>query len=191
MGPRQTKCEIREETVHVDFDDYVSTLTTTRTPDVPGGGIFAIVVTTQVDWTGRSFIKGLINSSALDGQKVYHTELEKAMRAYIQEHQSEFILEGMAPPEIEPPVDVAPLDPPSEKKGEQKRNRRGCIADFWESSTSTTILYALIGVLVVSNVWTYVRVGSTVDGVGRKMKEPAKVGSLEVNVGGSCQSGCC
>lgn len=76
VGPKQTKCEIRDETIHCDFDDYVVTLTTTRSPDVPSGGVFAVktrtcimwagpvstrvVVTTQVEWTGRSFIKGEI-----------------------------------------------------------------------------------------------------------------------------------
>lgn len=74
LGPKQTKCEIKDETEHMDFDDYVSTVTTTRTPDVPSGGVFSVktrtclmwatpmttkvVVTTQVEWTGRSFIKG-------------------------------------------------------------------------------------------------------------------------------------
>lgn len=75
LGPKQTKCEIRDELVHCDFDDYVVTMTTTRTPDVPSGGVFAvktrtcimwasavstrIIVTTEVEWTGRSFIKGM------------------------------------------------------------------------------------------------------------------------------------
>jgi hypothetical protein len=79
IGPKQTKCEIRDETVHCDFSDYVVMLTTTRTPDVPSGGVFAVktrtclmwasgistrvIVTTQVDWTGRSFIKGEFSSS--------------------------------------------------------------------------------------------------------------------------------
>lgn len=74
LGPKQTKCEIRDESVVCDFDTYVSMITTTRTPEVPSGGVFAvktrtcitwasavstrIVVTTQVEWTGRSFIKG-------------------------------------------------------------------------------------------------------------------------------------
>ena len=75
LGPKQTKCEITDETVHVDFDDYISTVTTTRTPEVPSGGVFSVktrtcvmwaspvssrvIVTTQVEWTGRSFIKGV------------------------------------------------------------------------------------------------------------------------------------
>jgi hypothetical protein len=44
---------------------------------------------------------GVIEESAIDGQKVYHVELEKAMRAYIQEHQSEFVLAGVDPSAIE------------------------------------------------------------------------------------------
>ena len=76
LGPKQTKCEIRDETAYCDFDDYVVTITTTRTPDVPSGGVFSVktrtcimwasaastkvVVTTQVEWTGRSFIKGKV-----------------------------------------------------------------------------------------------------------------------------------
>ena len=74
IGPRQTKCELSDEVVHCDFDDFVSTLTTTRTPDVPSGNVFSVktrtcimwasnvssrvIVTTQVEWSGRSFIKG-------------------------------------------------------------------------------------------------------------------------------------
>jgi hypothetical protein len=49
-------------------------LTTTKTPDVPSGGVFSVktktcltwaggsstkvLVTTQVDWTGKSWVKG-------------------------------------------------------------------------------------------------------------------------------------
>ena len=74
IGPRQTKCELSDEIVHCDFDDFVSTLTTTRTPDVPSGNVFSVktktcimwasnvssrvIITTQVEWSGRSFIKG-------------------------------------------------------------------------------------------------------------------------------------
>ena len=75
IGPRQTKCELSDEIAFCDFDDYVSTLTKTRTPDVPSGNVFSVktrtcimwasnvssrvVVTTQVEWSGRSFIKGI------------------------------------------------------------------------------------------------------------------------------------
>jgi hypothetical protein len=75
LGPKQTKCEITDETVHVDFDDYISTVTTTRTPEVPSGGVFSVktrtcvmwaspvssrvIVTSQVEWTGKSFMKSV------------------------------------------------------------------------------------------------------------------------------------
>jgi hypothetical protein len=74
FGPKQTKCELEDVTAHADFEDYVSMVTTTRTPDVPSGGVFSVktrtcltwasagttrvLVTTEVQWTGRSFIKG-------------------------------------------------------------------------------------------------------------------------------------
>ena len=69
------KCEIRDETIHADPEDYITVLTTTRTPDVPSGDVFfvktqtcimwasastsKVVVTTQVEWTGQSSVKGM------------------------------------------------------------------------------------------------------------------------------------
>ena len=74
IGPKQTKCHIIDEQIHCDYDDYIVMLTTTRTPDVPSGGVFSVktktclmwaggsstkvLVTTQVDWTGKSWVKG-------------------------------------------------------------------------------------------------------------------------------------
>lgn len=92
FGPKQTKCELQDETVHVDFDNYVSMVTTTRTPDVPSGGSFSVktrtclmwagasstrvLVTCQVDWTGRSFIKGQSGlSSTLSYRQTFSTLL--------------------------------------------------------------------------------------------------------------------
>ncbi|KAG5653914.1 hypothetical protein H0H81_009506 [Sphagnurus paluster] len=214
LGPKQTKCELRDETVYSDFDDYVVTMTTTRTPDVPSGGVFAvktrtcimwasavstrIIVTTEVEWTGRSFIKGIIERSAIDGQKVYHADLEKAMRAYIAEHQSEFIPEGLDPAALSQAVDVAKeiipepaaAEKPHElseeaerKKREHERNQRGLqwawdtfegayqvarrstgdalelIRDAWDQSSTSTILWFVIVILVFSNLWTLMRSG--------------------------------
>jgi hypothetical protein len=72
VGPRSTKCEMRDEIMLSDFDDCITTVTTTRTPDVPSGGAFSVktrtcvtwassttsrvVVTSQVEWTGQSSI---------------------------------------------------------------------------------------------------------------------------------------
>jgi hypothetical protein len=167
IGPRQTKCELNDEIVHCDFEDFVSTLTTTRTPDVPSGNVFSVktktcimwasnvssrvIVTTQVEWSGRSFIKGkfpvhrdaavrwltllwigIIEKNCIDGQKNYHLELDKAIRGYIQSHLSEFVPEGVTEAEAivtqaavaAIPEQVTSPTTPSEATS-LARNRRG------------------------------------------------------------------
>jgi hypothetical protein len=42
----------------------------------------------------RTSRTGIIERSCIEGQKAYHIELEKAMRAYIHQHRSEFLEEG-------------------------------------------------------------------------------------------------
>lgn len=49
-----------------------------------------VLVTTTVDWTGRSFIRGIIDRSSIDGQKALYIALEKSVRAYIAQHRTEF-----------------------------------------------------------------------------------------------------
>ncbi|KAF8971849.1 GRAM domain-containing protein [Flammula alnicola] len=230
LGPKQTKCEIKDEVVHCDFDQFISTVTTTRTPEVPSGGVFAVktrtcimwagpissrvMVTTQLEWSGRSFIKSIIERSAIDGQKVYHSELEKAMRAYIQEHNSEFLPEGFdaavialegaaegpvpgvvgAPEGVAAPVEEKHPTEEELKQRERERNARGLqwaydtfdgawqvarrstkgalelIRDAWDQSTITTILWFVIVLLVISNLWTLTRMGSRRDKALRKLE---------------------
>ncbi|CAL1694873.1 unnamed protein product [Somion occarium] len=218
IGPKQTKCEIHDEMVHCDFEDYVVMMATTRTPDVPSGGVFSVktrtcltwassistkvVVSTQVEWTGRSFIKGIIEKSCIDGQKTYHADLERAMRDYIHQHQSEFIPEGIdvavveeAEAQAEAPKtpligERLPLSEEARLR-EQERNLRGLqwaydtfegafkvaqqstegalelIRDAWDQSTTSTILYFVIVILVISNIWTLAMMGKREE-VGRR-----------------------
>ncbi|THH30225.1 hypothetical protein EUX98_g3958 [Antrodiella citrinella] len=226
VGPRQTKCELRDELAHSDFDDYVTMLTTTRTPDVPSGGVFSVktktcitwassittrvIVTTQVEWTGRSFIRGIIEKSCIDGQKGYQADLDKAMREYIHQHQSEFVPEGVDVAEVEEEAEVqaaaeaVPRTPTQESQTltgeaarvarEKQRNQRGIqwaydtfegafdvakrsadgafelLADAWDQSSSTSILYTVIVVLMISNIWTLTMMGKRED-VGRRQEQ--------------------
>ncbi|UZJ57136.1 hypothetical protein CBS101457_006456 [Exobasidium rhododendri] len=110
FGPKQTKCMLTDDNLHVDFDEYVIAQTTTKTPDVPSGGSFSVktrtcftwaggnvtkvFVTCQVEWTGRSMVKGIIDRASIDGQKQYYKDLDVAIRKYIKEHISEFREEG-------------------------------------------------------------------------------------------------
>lgn len=73
LGPKSTKCLLKEEICHKDLDDFVTEITTTQTPDVPSGGSFSIktktclmwgdnnqtrmLVTVQVEFTKSSWIK--------------------------------------------------------------------------------------------------------------------------------------
>lgn len=165
-----------------------------------------VIVSTQVDWSGRSFIKGIIERSAIEGQKTYHGDLERGMRSYIQEHKSEFVPEGMDTTAIEaaaaaPPPELETIKAEmSETNGnaahpaksrERERNRRAfqwaydtvegvwdvakrstsgvveLIGDAWDESSSTTILYFVIVILVISNLYTLVWQGQKED-VGRR-----------------------
>lgn len=69
---------------------------------------------------------------------MYHGELEKAMRVYIQDHQSEFIPEGVDPAALTPELPIEPAAATSvqdkalelteeeeRKQREHERNRRG------------------------------------------------------------------
>ena len=74
IGPKQTQCHITDELETCDYDKFVSVLTTTRTPDVPSGSVFSVktrtclmwgprnsshvLVTSAVEWTGKSWVKG-------------------------------------------------------------------------------------------------------------------------------------
>jgi len=151
---------------------------------------------------------GIIERSAIDGQKVYHSDLEKAMRVYIQEHQSEFLPEGVDPVVIEltSGLEVGDVGPgagsPGDKRltedefkqRERERNQRGLqwawdtfdgasqvakqstrgalelIRDAWDQSSSTTILWFVIVILVLSNLWTLMRMGASRDEASRRFE---------------------
>ncbi|KAF9443274.1 hypothetical protein P691DRAFT_809200 [Macrolepiota fuliginosa MF-IS2] len=181
VGPKSTKCEIKDEMVYNDSEQYITTVTTTRTPDVPSGGVFSVktrtclmwassistrlLVTTQVEWTGRSFIRSIIEKSAIDGQRTYHTELETAMRKYIQEHQSEFVPEGVAaiPVVISGPhlgVSTPTLaerltSEEEHKRREQERNQRGLqwAWDTFEGASQVAIRSTKDALELIRDAW--------------------------------------
>lgn len=134
---------------------------------------------------------------------MYHSDLDKAMRMYIQEHQVEFIPEGLDLTVVAPVEPITPLAEviggpdlsisaqEARKARERDRNRRGMqwaydtfdgaynvavrstkgalelVKEAWEQSSSTTILWFVIVLLVFSNVWTLALVGNREE-VGRR-----------------------
>ena len=60
IGPKSTKCVITEEVLNKDFDNFVSVLTTTCTPDVPSGGSFSCKTKTCMTWAGKGKVRVLV-----------------------------------------------------------------------------------------------------------------------------------
>ena len=74
IGPRSTKCVITEQLDAFDLEKAVSVTVTTQTPDVPSGNVFStktrycmmwgpgngtrVILTSTIEWTGKSWIKG-------------------------------------------------------------------------------------------------------------------------------------
>ncbi|CEP23619.1 YSP2 [Cyberlindnera jadinii] len=85
IGPKQTHCEITETIETFDLNSHIHLVQSVVTPDVPSGSSFSVktnfylywtdnnstrmVVSTYVNWTGKSWIKGVIEKGSIDGQK--------------------------------------------------------------------------------------------------------------------------
>ncbi|KAF9087054.1 hypothetical protein BGX29_001062 [Mortierella sp. GBA35] len=106
IGPKTTKAIVTDLCEHKDFDDYVTTVTTTSTPDVPSGGSFTtkirtcmtwagpnqvlVVVTGAVEFTKSSWIKGQIEKGAAEGLTFHYKEVNPCIRKHIAAHPEEF-----------------------------------------------------------------------------------------------------
>ncbi|SSD60618.1 uncharacterized protein SCODWIG_02379 [Saccharomycodes ludwigii] len=97
VGPKTTRCLVRETILSLEYDNYINVLNTTRTPDVPSGSNFSVKtrymirwgpngssvlkISFWVDWTGSSWIKSMIDKSCKSGQK----EATKVLLVSLQE----------------------------------------------------------------------------------------------------------
>ncbi|OAQ30543.1 hypothetical protein K457DRAFT_433022 [Linnemannia elongata AG-77] len=106
IGPKTTKAILTDVCEYKNFDDHVSTVTTTSTPDVPSGGSFTtkcrtcitwagpnqvlVVVTGAVEFTKSSWIKGQIEKGAAEGMGTHYKELNSSIRKHIAAHPEEF-----------------------------------------------------------------------------------------------------
>lgn len=97
IGPKQTKCLLDDVVERVEKDEYMQVIETTTTPDVPSGDAFQIktrysfmwgqknktrlVIHCDVNWSKTSWIKGVIEKSAIQGQIDYGKSLVEALRS--------------------------------------------------------------------------------------------------------------
>lgn len=149
----------------MDPQGYISDVTTTHTPDVPSGSSFAVKtrtvftwsksggtrmrVTTVVEWSKvNRFLKSIIESSCLTGQKQYHTDLEAAVRSHIKANPEQFALAGV----VEAEVEKGGIDKVEESA--QSVNAGGALSMIRDSLSNPVILLCLLVLLLaVSNVW--------------------------------------
>ncbi|KAJ9114016.1 hypothetical protein QFC22_005836 [Naganishia vaughanmartiniae] len=102
-----TTCKNSEKIVHPEGqDEWFCVEGVTSTPGVPSGKSFStksktvftwaegggtkMHVTYQVEWTGKSLLKGTITSQSESGQKQWNTLLANKIRSYIKSHPEEF-----------------------------------------------------------------------------------------------------
>ncbi|KAK6458298.1 uncharacterized protein RJT20DRAFT_115905 [Scheffersomyces xylosifermentans] len=113
IGPKSTKCEVSEKIEHLNFADYITVETSTTTPDVPSGNSFSVrtryvftwglenktnlKVSFYIKWTGKSWIKGVIEKQSLAGQATFFKELLVELRNEIKE-STYFIDEKLVKP---------------------------------------------------------------------------------------------
>ena len=78
IGPKTTKCVVTETLDFIDLEKSVSITSSTQTPDVPSGNVFAtktrycfmwapgnatrVVMNFTIEWTGKSWLKGMSNT---------------------------------------------------------------------------------------------------------------------------------
>lgn len=101
-----TTVENDEEIIHPDGqDDWYAVVGVTRTPNVPSGKSFStksktvftqtasggtrMHCTYQIEWTGKSMLKGMINGQAEKGQIEWNKVLAERIREYVEQHPEE------------------------------------------------------------------------------------------------------
>ncbi|CUA67419.1 Tyrosine-protein kinase JAK2 [Rhizoctonia solani] len=98
------KRELKDEVLHIDFDDYISVLTTMRLANLPseefmvetricimraGTTTSRLLVTTQAKGYEDNFLLSPIESLVMHEQKSYYVNLERAIYSHITTHTTE------------------------------------------------------------------------------------------------------
>lgn len=102
IGPKETKCLVTETIENMDLNSYILINQSTQTPDVPSGNSFVtvtsiylswgennstrMIVTTEVQWKGRSWIKSAVEKGSIEGQKESMSILFNELKDYISKN---------------------------------------------------------------------------------------------------------
>ncbi|CUM66817.1 uncharacterized protein PRCAT00004501001 [Priceomyces carsonii] len=169
IGPKSTNCEVSEVIEHLNFADYVVVHTRTRTPDVPLGNAFSVMnkyfftwgpnsstrlrMTFKVSWTGRSWIKSVIEKQTFAGQVANTQALLKIFNDEMK--SSTYYVDGpsivKSPDEDEEEVTPkAPMLEEKEKAEEKELTKKSAIfLSFIKSNVSAVFFFLFIIMSVI------------------------------------------
>lgn len=113
IGPKSTTVKVTEYLKHFDVSNYIEVLTVTKTPNVPSGGSFDVRTTYVltwaennktnlkcsywINWTSSSWIKGMIERSALSGQKKCAKDIKEIVDSTIPSNPSSYTVSSVKP----------------------------------------------------------------------------------------------
>lgn len=185
IGPKSTKCEVSEVVEHLNFADYIVVLNTTATPDVPSGGSFSVNTryyftwgkanTTQlriayfVKWTGRSWIKNVVEKLTLSAQIAVTKDLIKQLNEEIAKHTTA----------VAGPADVTQKEPETrsvktvktkkKKKVPKKKAAQRPKGTGWLLLSGIYLVVLLLMAIVYVQVMVVRSLGETRDLVSRQL----------------------
>ncbi|KAL6942333.1 hypothetical protein ACO0QE_003504 [Hanseniaspora vineae] len=137
IGPKSTRCYVRETILSLNYEDYINVLNVTSTPDVPSGSSFnvqtrymfrwstggksVLKILYWIEWTGGSWIKSMIEKSCKSGQVEATKAFVKLLEETIAEHVTKknlSLAEATKASSKESNLgDISPLKQKKKKKG--------------------------------------------------------------------------
>jgi hypothetical protein len=169
IGPKSTKCYLKEDVLHLDPTNYVCQLTVTQTPDVPSGGSFTVktrtciswcgqgqvrvLVTVLVDFTKSSWLKSTIEKASIDGQQNFYKSLDAAVRKYLDQHAT---------------VDEKTM---TKKKGKRNRHHKNRHQEKEIENASIPSTSQLTAICMAMMVITNIYIASKMAGVDKQLNQ--------------------
>lgn len=172
IGPKSTKCEVTETIEHLNFADYIVVVSTTVTPDVPLGGVFSVktryvfswanenhtnlLIYHHVEWTGRSWMKSVIEKLSLSGLTATTKELIKELKEEIVKQT--YFIDG--PPAIKQPAKKKVKKVEPEVKNEPKAEIKASTVDvssYLQQNITTAffILFTIVTIILFMQIRLY------------------------------------
>lgn len=137
IGPSSTRVYCTEKLNHLDFDDYIEILNISKTPNVPSGSAFdcrtkytiqwgeenrtRLIISFKLEWSGSSWFKNVIESSALSGQTKAADDVNNELLKIVPKKIIEFNLHENEAEEHEQEIKSKPKSKVKKEKSSKKK----------------------------------------------------------------------